>query len=135
MSDKILNCNTSSHSKTYFARIYISGPIDIIKHVCRQFCKEQSLCVNISETLFIYKGGEEFGACVELINYPKYPKRDREILGIAIELASCLKGSTYQDSVLIMTPDNTFWYSDREKGFTFDEVKEMINNKYKNEKT
>ena len=120
-----MNYKRTSFVETFFARIYVSGPIDIIKQVCREYCKTESLCVNVSETLFIYKGGEEFGACVELINYPKFPTPSREILHKATVLASDIKDATYQDSILIMTPENTFWYTDRERVFTIDEVKQI----------
>jgi hypothetical protein len=130
-----MNYKRTSRVETFAARIYASGPIDIIKQACREYCKSESLCVNVSETLFIYKGGEEFGACVELINYPKFPIPNREILHKATELASNIKDSACQDSILIMTPDDTYWYSDREREFTLNDVKEIIDNKYKNEET
>ena len=120
-----MNYKRTSFVETFFARIYVSGPIDVIRQVCRKYCKTESLCVNVSETLFIYKGGEEFGACVELINYPKFPIPKREIVHKATVLASDIKDATYQDSILIMTSDETYWYTDREKVYTMDEVKQI----------
>lgn len=104
-----------SYSDTQFARIYLSGPIDIIKQKCREYCKKNPLCVNVQETLFIYDGGEEYGACVELINYPKFPKHIKAIRAIAKDLALELREVTYQDSILVMDSEQTVWWTSRER--------------------
>ena len=122
-----MDYEVTSHAPSFSAKIYISGSLDIIKQICRKYCKENPLCVNISETSFIYCGGEEMGACVELINYPKYPKSEKDILAKAKELASMIKKETYQDSILLVAGDTTYWWSDRETKYSLDEI---INNAF-----
>jgi hypothetical protein len=105
-----------------FAKIYIAGPIDVIKQTCRHWCKKNPSCVNVSETFFIYCGGEENGAIVEFLNYPKFSSTPKEIFFKAKALGFELKESTAQDSFLITTPDYTHWWSDREQKWTSSEL-------------
>ena len=62
---------------TYWVRIYMAGDLQIAKHICREFCMV-GLCINISETDYIYTMGEEIGFCVELINYPRFPATEKD---------------------------------------------------------
>lgn len=105
-----------------FARIYISGPIDVIKQTCRRWCKENPSCVNVSETSFIYCGGEETGAIVEFLNYPKFGACSNTIFDKAKDLGFRLKEETAQDSFLIATRELTYWWSDREQKWTSSEL-------------
>lgn len=102
------------HSSTYWVKIYLSGPIDQYKQVCREFVI-QGLCVTINETLFIYTGGEEYGVEIGLINYPRFPVSEENLLSTATLLADKLRNIGYQHSYLIMTPETTIWNSNREK--------------------
>jgi hypothetical protein len=105
---------TTKTEKTYWARIYLSGPIDVIRQTCRQECIEAGLCVTVDETLFIYTGGEEFGAVVGLINYPRFPCSESALFERAEKLALRLLESTFQHSVLIMATNKTEWITKRE---------------------
>jgi hypothetical protein len=98
---------------TYWVKIYISGPIETAKQIIRQDCLREGLCVTIEPTLFIYKGGEEFGYMVGLINYPRFPATEEDIWNRAADLAMKLLEGTYQESVLIMSPDKTQWVTKR----------------------
>lgn len=93
----------------------MSGPIEIAKQVCRESCLEAGLCVTIEPTLFIYTGGEETGFVVGLINYPRFPASEPQILTRARDLALRLLDKTCQHSVLIMTPNGTSWVTKREE--------------------
>lgn len=99
---------------TWWARIYVSGPISVIEQVCREECLREGLCITVDPTLFIYTGGEERGAVVGLINYPRFPEEHEVITARAKELAILLLERTYQHSVLIMTPSETTWITKRE---------------------
>jgi hypothetical protein len=101
--------------KTYWVKIYISGPLDIISQICRRECMKEGLCVTIEPTTFIYTGGQEFGVVIGLINYPRFPKEPEEIFARANNLALTLLDETFQNSVLIMSQDNTLWISRYEK--------------------
>jgi hypothetical protein len=99
---------------TFWAKIYISGPIEIAEQIIRAECLREGLCVTIEPTKFIYTGGEEEGYVVGLINYPRFPATPNDIVIKAIYLANLLLEGTYQHSVLIMTPNNTTWLTKRE---------------------
>ena len=99
--------------KTFTARIYMSGPIETAKQICRRLCYAQGLCVTVDPTLFIYTGGEETGFVVGLINYPRFPADERGIEGRAFEMAHALLAETYQHSALIVTPEKTTWITTR----------------------
>lgn len=96
---------------TFWARIYMSGPIAVAEQVCRKECRREGLCVTVEPTKFIYTGGEEMGFVVGLINYPRFPASEAAILQRAAGLAAQLLERTCQDSYLIMTPHRTEWFT------------------------
>jgi len=103
---------TSETVITYWVKLYLSGPLDVIKQECRKECLT-GLCVTVEPTLFIYTGGEETGAVIGLLNYPRFPRTPEEITSIAAKLALQLLEATHQHSVLIVTPDFTKWITKR----------------------
>lgn len=105
---------TTKTEPTHWARIYMSGPIETAKDVCREACMAKGLCVTIEPTLFIYTGGEEAGYVVGLINYPRFPSEPDLITERAEQLARVLMHRTYQHSALVMTPQKTTWMTTRE---------------------
>lgn len=98
---------------TFWAKISISGPIEVAKQVLREECLRIGLCVTIDPTTFIYTGGEEAGYTVGLINYPRFPSSNEKITEIARQLAHKLMERTAQQSVLVMTPDTSEWFTIR----------------------
>ena len=104
--------NTETES-TYWVRIYLSGPMMAIEQSCRQECLEAGLCVTVEPTRFIYTGGEETGAVVGLINYPRFPTTPGDLWYRATQLAIRLLNATCQHSVLVMSPDITEWITKR----------------------
>ncbi len=68
----------------------------------------------VTPTTFIYTGGVEEGACVGLVNYPRFPVTDAELFITAQMLAAHLTGWLHQHSVLITAPDKTEWITRRE---------------------
>ena len=100
---------TAADANTYWVKIYIAGPLEVAKQVCRKECLREGLCVTIEPTTYIYTGGEEAGVVVGLINYPRFPRPDDETLRRAIVLADNLMDAMCQHSVLVMTPHKTFW--------------------------
>ena len=75
---------------TYWVKIYLSGPLAVIEQVCREECLKKGLCVTVEPTRFIYTGGEETGALVGLINYPRFPQTAGELFVRARDLALTL---------------------------------------------
>ena len=100
--------------QTYWARIYIAGPIEVAKQIIRAECMHEGLCVTIEPTDFIYTGGEEKGYVVGLLNYPRFSSTEFEIDARANDLMLKLLDGTHQHSALLMTPDRTHWVTKRE---------------------
>lgn len=99
--------------QTFFARIYMSGPIDVAKQAIRAECLRDGLCVTVDPTLFIYTGGEETGFVVGLVNYPRFPSTPESITKRAEQLIDALLAATHQHSAMLMTPETTRWVSQR----------------------
>lgn len=99
---------------TFWATIFMSGPIEQAKQICRQYCLDVGLCVTIEPTLYIYTGGEESGFRVGLINYPRFPASPALLQSHAEELAEKLRDALCQHSYTIMTPKATVWNTSRE---------------------
>jgi hypothetical protein len=98
---------------TFWAKIFIAGPIDKIEQSCREYCLE-GMCVTVTPTKYIYTMGEETGAEIGLINYPRFPNDPADITRKARELASKIMEDCHQGSYTVMTPDETVFYSRRE---------------------
>lgn len=99
---------------TFWAKIYLSGPIEVAKQIVRASCLEKGLCVTVDPTNYIYTGGEETGYVVGLINYPRFPAQQQEIEKRATKLLHDLLAGTYQQSALLMMPQYTRWITTRE---------------------
>lgn len=93
--------------------IFIAGDHQQAKQVCREYCLEVGLCVTVEPVDYIYTGGEEAGVRVGLINYPRFPSTDEELLLRARELADRLMHRLCQHSYSIAGPDTTEWVSRR----------------------
>ncbi len=112
MPEKAMNIRIEA---THWARLYLSGPIEVAKQTLRRECLREGLCVTIEPTTFIYTGGEESGYVIGLINYPRFPSTAEKINRRAEDIALKLLDDTYQHSALIMTPTKTRWISKREQ--------------------
>ncbi|MCP3668941.1 MAG: hypothetical protein GY814_00580 [Gammaproteobacteria bacterium] len=97
---------------TFWAKICIAGPIDKIEQTCREWCLIGA-CVTVTPTNYIYTMGEERGAEIGLINYPRFPKEPKDIIDQAQELGHELMEKCCQGSFTIMTPDDTLFFSRR----------------------
>ena len=100
--------------QTFSVDIFMAGDVAQAKHVCREFCREVGLCVTVTETAFIYTGGEEAGVRIGLVNYPRFPDTPHNILNKAERLARLLLDRLFQDSVLLVTRFDTKWITRRE---------------------
>lgn len=98
---------------TYWAKLYLAGPIEVAKQIIRAECLREGLCVTIEPTQFLYSGGEEAGYVVGFANYPRFPKSPEEIRARARSLLIMLIDGTYQHSGMLVTPDETEWVSKR----------------------
>lgn len=96
----------------FWANIYIAGPILQIEQICREYC-ETGACVTVTPTNYIFTMGEQSGVIVGLINYPRFPKTNSEILNDAIALGHELLEQCCQGSFTVMTPKETIFFSRR----------------------
>lgn len=95
--------------------IHIAGEPHTARHICQKFCDKEGLCVTVTRTDYVYTNGREEGVRVGLINYPRFPKTEKEIEGIAFKLAMCLKNGLDQQSFSLETPKETIWFSWRDQ--------------------
>ncbi len=106
---------------TYNATIYVgleerhSGhrhPIQTLEKICQDYCDLIGLCVTVTPTKFIYTYGNESGASVGLIHYPRFPEDTGRVRRHAIELAKLLKKECKQRGVSVVLSDETIWIAD-----------------------
>jgi hypothetical protein len=91
-----------------------TGPphtLDEVKRICQGYCDDIGLCVTVTPTEFIYRGGNEPGGIVGLINYPRFPKSEEEISAHAAEIAKRLLDGLKQDRISIVMKDKTIMLS------------------------
>lgn len=98
---------------SYPVSIFIAGDVWQAETSCLDYCDAVGFCVTVTETGYCYKGGEEAGVIVGLINYPRFPKEPAEIWAHAEMLAAKLRVDLKQDSYTIQAPDKTVWFSHR----------------------
>lgn len=96
---------------TYQVTIYIAGDVATIRQVAREFCYERGDCVTITPTSFIYTGGEEEGAAIGLVNYPRFPSSTFQLWSRAEELAQLLLPRCNQRSCSLVGTDETKYIS------------------------
>ncbi|HEX3141366.1 MAG TPA: hypothetical protein VHQ87_14995 [Rhizobacter sp.] len=106
---------TKTSAASYPIRIYMAGPVAEAEKVCREFCYDVGFCVTVTPTKYVYKGGEEAGFIVGIINYPRFPMSAPALEDRAGELAALLMERLHETSYTIETPANTHWYSRREQ--------------------
>jgi hypothetical protein len=99
-------------SKSYWVKIYIAGPMEMIEQCCREFVLPGG-CVNITPNKYIYTHGEETGAIIEIIEYPKYPSDENSIRDKAIDLAQFIMEQLHQGSYTVMDNKQVITYDRR----------------------
>ena len=113
----------SKSVETFYANIWLGRcegydgklvPVPSIRKICKKFV-EKGLCVTITETEFVYTGGNEPGVIIGLINYPRFPSSDRAVMDNAYELANILMRKLDQFRCTIVTPRRTFLLENDDK--------------------
>jgi len=69
-------------------------------------------CITITPTEFRYVDGSEQGVIVGWINYPRFPREERDIIDRALAVAKRLKDGLAQERVSIVTPEFTYMLED-----------------------
>ena len=109
--------------KTYTANIYVGlmpgydkPDIDfvqrrkIVKDICQSYCDKHGLGLTITDTEFVYTDGGEKGVVIGLINYPRFPKNEREIMDLARGIVHLIMTLTEQKRISVVYPDLTIMY-------------------------
>ncbi len=77
--------------------------------LCYRYCERCRVGLTIAENTFVYPGGQEPGLVVSLINYPRFPKTNVEVLQAAIALADELLFALDQERLTVVEiPGETF---------------------------
>ena len=93
--------------------IFIAGNYDRAVSSARQYCDKVGLCVTVTKTNYVYTDGSEEGVIIGLINYPRFPKKEFDLLDHATAIGNKLLKDLGQKSFSIQTPHDTIWYSYR----------------------
>lgn len=104
---------TTFDAPTARTDIYIAGDPTVARQVCREFCFRVGLCVTLEPVDYIYTGGEERGVKVGLINYPRFPSNEADIVAKAEELGVLLMDRLCQHSFSVVGPSVTRWFTRR----------------------
>jgi len=104
-----------AEAPSYPVSIFVGGSAWEAWKICREYCDEVGLCVTITETKYVYTGGETVGVIVGLINYPRFPSEPTPIWAHAEALALKLIEGLKQESCSIQSPDRTLWISFRDQ--------------------
>ena len=81
-----------------------SQSINLVKSICQRHCDKIGDCVTVTPTDFIYTNGNEKGAIIGFIQYPRFPREEDFIKENAIKLANELMIALSQYKVTITTP-------------------------------
>lgn len=95
---------------TFTARIYIAGNYTTIQQVCAEFC-ENGFCVSVQPCSYIYKYGQEEGAEVTIINYPRFPETNEQLFLKAEKLGFKIADRCNQGSFTIQSDNETVFHS------------------------
>ena len=98
--------------------IFIAGDYNKAVICAREYCDTASYCVTVTQTRYVYRGGEEDGVIIGLINYPRFSKSKEMIMAHATALGNTLLTVLGQQSFSIQTPGETVWYSYRSEDIT-----------------
>lgn len=99
--------------KTETISIYLAGDYKDAVRACRDYTSRNPLCVTVTPSTYVYTGGVEEGVCIGLVNYPRFPSEGNKLTLKAQDLAKFLMIALYQQSVMVVTPSQTYWYSCR----------------------
>jgi hypothetical protein len=76
--------------------------------IARSYCDAVGLGVTVTDTQFVYTGGQEPGVIVGLINYPRFPSDRETVLKHALALAVKLMLGLGQLRCTVVTDHETF---------------------------
>ena len=96
-------------------KIFIGGSVDMAKDKCLEYCTRVGLCVTVTPTTYMYRGGGCEGVIIGLINYPRFPSTTQQIWAHAMNLAYELKAYLGQGSFTVQNHNVSTFVSDRDE--------------------
>jgi len=82
-------------------------PIEKIYEVCQEYIDRIGWCVTVTPTKYIYKNGNELGAIIGIIQYPRFPTSIDILKEETIKLAKLLLANLKQFRISIAFPEET----------------------------
>lgn len=108
---KVKSFSVSIYVGLYCRNSGITHQLYELRRICQDYVDSTGLCVTVTPTHFMYTNGNEPGAIVGLINYPRFPSSPEEIKKTALELATILMEKLNQYRVSIDFPEETLMIS------------------------
>lgn len=105
------SCNTYKINVYIGLREGYDGAVHHTKdamRVIREYVDEVGLGVTVTPTYFVYTGGDEPGIIIGLVNYPRFPKPETEVLAHASALANMLMTRFRQQRCTLETPATSY---------------------------
>lgn len=85
----------------------IQHSLDELERSLQRIC-DRGCCVSLIPCKYIYKDGNEQGAVVRLINYPRFPSDMASLKTKALAIAKELKEQFNQYRMSVQAPDQTY---------------------------
>lgn len=105
----------AAHAQTRVVEVFMAGDVEHAKQITRRFCKDNPICVTVTPTTFIYRGGEESGFVIGFRNYPRFPTDHYSLRRAAGELAEMVRSASGQDSYMVVDHGGmTVWNTTKE---------------------
>lgn len=100
---------TPTSAPSFPMQIFVAGDPTIARQTCRRYCMDAGFCVTVTETEYVYTGGQERGVIVGIIHYPRFPSSPEVLTDKARTLACRLMDDLCQRSCSVQTPTETLW--------------------------
>ncbi len=79
-----------------------------VRKICDKYVNDVKDCVTITPTEYRYVNGTEPGVIIGWIQYPRFPRKRKEILRRALELGRILMLELGQFKVTVTTPNKSY---------------------------
>jgi len=103
---------TTKTAKTHVIKIHIAGDMMLARTVLQEYVM-RGACVSMAAEEYVYTMGNESGMVITLINYPRFPKTEVELLDQALDLAELLIVKLYQGSCAVVDYDGDSYFISR----------------------
>lgn len=90
---------------------FIEHSLEKCEDICQDFCDMVGLCVTVTPTKYIYTNGNENGAIIGLIQYPRFETPESILKENSLTLARTLQILLGQLKVTINFPDEVIMLS------------------------